>query len=72
MTRGAIGHAVVSRVASKRFRYQTFHSSNEMLSFFLVFSRAPTLSAVATTLSTKWSMSTAEARKLSRSPSSGS
>ena len=72
--RGASGHSSCWKVferASHSGRYQTFHSSKERVIRLLDFSRAPTWSAVATTASMKDSMSTAEARKESTSPSSG-
>ena len=50
--------------------YQTFHSSKDSRSFFLLRSRAPTESAVAITVSIIRSMSTPLARKLAVSPSS--
>ena len=64
ITRGATAHSSATGAAWKRDRYQTFHSSNESMMRFRLRRRAPTLSAVDTTLWTTWSRSTDEARKL--------
>ena len=68
---GATGQSCpVGGLDSARCWYQTFHSSNEMWIRLSSFLCARTASAVALTDSTKWSMSTAEARNEPRSPSS--
>src|SRR4051812_22236440 len=72
LSRGATVQSSGIPVALSRFRYQTFHSSNEMLIRLLVDSFAATWSAVDTTSWMKPSMLTDEARKLARSSSSSS